>query len=308
VSSGRGGPLRLAARLARRRDSGERGPWRGVPTLNGVHSTAHAPTRIEVPVRVRFDEAGPDGKLRSSGLLRYVQDVAWIHSEGAGFGRDWYGERELMWLVRSIVLDVEDAVEYGTTLSVSTEVLGFRRVWARRRSEVARADEPGSRVATVLIDWVLLGPNGAPTRVPSEILGAFPVELPSFEPTRVALPSADDAVRHTLSVRPRDLDPMAHVNNAVYLDYLEEGVEQAGGADLLTRLPRRYRLEYILPAEPGAHLRGDVGRIESGCSYRLGDESGRELFRGVVESAAGQSAVGESAVGAFAVGQSARER
>jgi acyl-ACP thioesterase len=261
-----------------------------------VHRTAHAPTRVEVPVRVRFDEAGPDGMLRSSGLLRYAQDVAWIHSEGAGFGRDWYGARQLMWLVRSIVLDVEDAVEYGTTLTVTTEVLGFRRVWARRRSDVFRADAAGSRVATMLIDWVLLGPSGAPTRVPSEILGAFPVELPSFEPTRVAVPSADNGMRHALSVRPRDLDPMAHVNNAVYVDYLEEGVELAGGAHLLARLPRRYRLEYILPAEPGAHLVGTVGRIESGWSYRLGDELGRELFRGVVESA-GQSA-----------GQSARER
>jgi acyl-ACP thioesterase len=237
---------------------------------------------------VRFDEAGPDGKLRSSGLLRYVQDVAWIHSEGAGFGRDWYGARQLMWLVRSIVLDVEEAVEYGTTLTVTTEVLGFRRVWARRRSEVFRADARGSRVATMLIDWVLLGPSGTPTRVPPEILGAFPVELPSFEPTRVAVPSSEATVRHTLSVRPRDLDPMAHVNNAVYLDYLEEGVALAGGPELLARLPRRYRLEYILPAEPGARLEGSVNRIESGWSYRLSDEAGRELFRGLFESG-GQS-------------------
>ena len=207
------------------------------PTLSEVHRTTHAPTHVEVPVRVRFDEAGPDGTLRSSGLLRYAQDVAWIHSEGAGFGRDWYGARQLMWLVRSIVLDVEGAVEYGTTLTVTTEVLGFRRVWARRRSEDFRADAPASRVATMIIDWVLLGPSGTPTRVPPEILGAFPVELPSFEPTRVAVPSADDAVRHTLSVRPRDLDPMAHVNNAIYLDYLEEGVELAGGSDLLNARP-----------------------------------------------------------------------
>jgi acyl-ACP thioesterase len=257
-----------------------------------MHRTAHAPTRVEVAVRVRFDEAGPDGKLRCSALLRYVQDVAWIHSEGAGFGRDWYGARQLMWLVRSIVLDVEDAVEYGAALTITTEVLGFRRVWARRRSDIFRAGDGGgrgARVATVLIDWVLLGANGAPSRVPPEILGAFPVELPSFEPTRVPVAADADGFRHALAVRPRDLDPMAHVNNAVYLDYLEEGVELAGGADLLRHLPRRYRLEYILPAEPGAKLVGSVGRIESGWSYRLSDEAGRQLFRGLVESGENQS-------------------
>ena len=32
-------------------------------------------TRLERGYRVRFDEAGPDGTLRSSGYLRYAQDL-----------------------------------------------------------------------------------------------------------------------------------------------------------------------------------------------------------------------------------------
>jgi acyl-ACP thioesterase len=106
----------------------------------------------------------------------------------------------------------------------------------------------------------------------------------------VRLPAAEeDVFRHELSVSRRDLDPMAHVNNAVYLDYLEEGVELAGGAGSTGDLPRRYRLEYLLPAGPGARLVGRVGRVELGWSYRLNDEAGAELFRGVVESNTGQS-------------------
>ena len=49
----------------------------------------------EARYRVRFDEAGPDGHLRTSGLMRYAQDVAWQHSAALGFGRDWYLERGL---------------------------------------------------------------------------------------------------------------------------------------------------------------------------------------------------------------------
>ena len=56
--------------------------------------------RIERTYRVRFDEAGPDGSLKSGGYLRFAQDLAWIHSESGGFGRDWYSERGLTWLVR----------------------------------------------------------------------------------------------------------------------------------------------------------------------------------------------------------------
>ena len=50
---------------------------------------------------MRFDEAAPDGRLRTSGLLRYAQDLAWIHSASLGFDRGWYGERGLTWLVRA---------------------------------------------------------------------------------------------------------------------------------------------------------------------------------------------------------------
>ena len=32
--------------------------------------------------RVRFDEAGADGRVRTGSLLRYAQDIAWRHSEG----------------------------------------------------------------------------------------------------------------------------------------------------------------------------------------------------------------------------------
>ena len=56
-----------------------------------------SPSHHESTYRVRFDEAGPDGLLRASGLLRYAQDVAWMHSEALGFDRAWYRERDLAW-------------------------------------------------------------------------------------------------------------------------------------------------------------------------------------------------------------------
>ena len=31
--------------------------------------------------RVRFDEAGPDGVLRTSGFMRYAQDLAFVEGE-----------------------------------------------------------------------------------------------------------------------------------------------------------------------------------------------------------------------------------
>ena len=59
--------------------------------------------------------------------------MAWRHSEEAGFGRDWYDERAMHWLVRNVSLSLYRPVTYGDVLTIGTEVIGWRRVWARRR-------------------------------------------------------------------------------------------------------------------------------------------------------------------------------
>jgi acyl-ACP thioesterase len=245
---------------------------------------AGAPRRIERTYRVRFDEAGPDGYLRSSGYLRYAQDLAWIHSEGAGFGRDWYRDRALTWLVRAIELDIVGDAAYGTELQVSTEVVGFRRVWARRRNEF-RAAESERAVATAITDWVLLNERGAPTRVPREIVDIFAEAPTDYTPLRLGLPSApSDATPHKLSVRRSELDPMAHVNNAAYLDYLDE--HRHAGKRILQPLPtpRRYRAEFVVAAEPGDQLIARGWQDEIAWCYLLVDDGGRELFRARLET------------------------
>lgn len=243
-----------------------------------------APSRIERPYRVRFDEASADGHLRSSGYLRYAQDLAWIHSESAGFGRDWYSSRGLTWLARSVELEVLADVEYGAQLEVTTEVIGFRRVWARRRSEFRRHGAERV-VAAAMTDWVLLNARGVPVRPPDEIIDAFPVEVASFRPIRVVLPAAGASGAHSRQFAPRlsELDPLGHVNNASYLDYVEEHLAEIDQRGELRRRPRRYRVEFAWPAEPQMTIASELWEAAQGWNCRLRD-SERELFRGRLET------------------------
>src|SRR5919109_618580 len=105
------------------------------------------------PYRIRFDEAGPDGRIRTSVLLRYAQDVAWLHSISRGFGRDWYRERGVNWVVRAVDLEVLSPIGLGDVLAATTHVVGHRRVWARRQCEFRSDDRPVARVRT---DWLLI--------------------------------------------------------------------------------------------------------------------------------------------------------
>lgn len=257
--------------------------------MNGP-AVPREPDRCSAPFRVRFDEAGPDGRLRTSTLLRYAQDLAWYHSARRGFTRAWYAERGLTWLARAAEVAVLGAVGVGGELVATTRVVGWRRVWARRHTEFV--DEAGALVAWAHVDWVLLDVRGAPTRIPAAFEATFGAPGADFPLARVDAggPPAD-ADRASFAVRPQELDPMDHANNAVYADWVEERVIIAGGDDGLaaTRaLPRLLRLDYARAAERGATVAAatwpDPDRRSWSC--RIADPGGNDLLRARLEPGA----------------------
>ena len=249
--------------------------------------TSREPDACSAPYRVRFDEAGPDGLLRTSVLLRYAQDLAWFHSASRGFGRDWYAARGITWLVRAAEIAVVAPVTVGSELVGTTRVVGARRVWARRRTDFVGAG--GTPAAVVHIDWVLLDARGLPTRIPAEFDPVFGTTQLAIELGRVDLGSAPaDAAHATLTVRPQELDPMDHVNNAVYADWLEERVIAAGGLVDVRSIPRMARLDYARAAEAGASVVATTWREVNGpWSFRIADGAGADLLRARLQPGSG---------------------
>ena len=236
------------------------------------------PSFHETSYRVRFDESGPDGLMRTSGFMRYAQDLAWQHSTALGFGREWYASRGLTWLVRAAELVVLAPVPMSTKLLARTEVVGIRRVWARRRGTFRLPD--GTLAGWVNTDWVLIDGRGALTRVPPVFTEMFGGDELDGSVGRLALPETPaDADASDLAVRPHDLDPMGHANNAAYVDWFEEAVGRIDPVALRS-IPRRYRLEYALAADAGAPLVAAAWTDDGGWSFRLTHRTtGADLFR-----------------------------
>lgn len=252
---------------------------------------------LTVRYRVRFDECGPTGTLRAAAYLRYAQDVAWIHSERLGYDRDWYTRRGIAWLVRGVELELLEPVRTGQELDVTTRVIGFRRIWARRQTDVRTVDS--RLVAWALTDWVLTDRQGQPTRVPAEFPERFGLAAAPFSPIRVALPAQPpDALEVRFAVRYQELDPMGHANNAAYLEWIDElvrawagpgapdpgalgpgAVDPGAPPDPTARFPRRYRLEYLAPVGPASALVGTAWADGDGVACRLSDEAGAECSR-----------------------------
>jgi acyl-ACP thioesterase len=101
---------------------------------------------------------------------------------------------------------------------------------------------------------------------------------------KVCLPEVPaEAAERRFHVRRRDLDPLDHVNNSVYLDYFEEALETAGGQRQRNAMPRRYEMEYLAAAGHGGALVDRVWPHDGGWGYRLYREDGTELFRARLE-------------------------
>ena len=183
----------------------------------------------------------------------------------------------------------------GSRLVARTAIVGIRRVFARRRGEFLLED--GTSAGWVHTYWVLIDRRGALTRIPEVFSEVFGGTDPMGPIGRIPLPpTPPDAVVRRFAVRPHELDPLNHANNAVYLDWLEECIADAAGPEhpdgAGRALPRRYRMEFAMAAEAGDELAAAAWPDGAGWSYRLtGVNDGIDRFRARV--ATGQAAHGE---------------
>jgi len=177
--------------------------------------------------RIRHYECDAFGNLNNANFVRYMQETAFDASAAAGYNQERYNELGHHWLIRETEIEYLKPVRYGDTVAVKTWVVDFQRVRSRRAYEFTNEDS-GELVARGVTDWVyLINGSTRPATIPDEIIHAFFPEGPpdSFPPRvkfQTAPPPPPGKFEMDLLVKWQDLDPVQHVNNAVYLSYVEE--------------------------------------------------------------------------------------
>jgi acyl-CoA thioester hydrolase len=213
--------------------------------------------------RIRHYECDAFGHLNNANYVRYMQETAFDASAAAGFDHEKYDQLGHHWLIRETDIEYLKPVGYGDTLTVKTWVIDFHRVRSRRAYEFY-LNGSEDLIAKAETDWVYLNTeSGKPATIPAEMIqGFFPNGIPKQTPPRQKFkvppsPPAGKFETH-LRVTWNDLDPVQHVNNAVYLSYVEECGMQVISAHgwPVTRMMekgfaifiRRNQIQYRLPA------------------------------------------------------------
>jgi len=163
------------------------------------------------------------GELKVSALLGLLEQAAVEASTAAGFDAARYTRDGGLWIIRRTHLQRRVPVGGTDRVEVDTHVTDFRRARSLRRYVVRR---DATVVADATTDWVYCDlHSGRPIRIPEALRralgnGASPPMLP--RPPALPLADGPPDVTHEITTQPSHLDHVAHVNNAVYANFLED--------------------------------------------------------------------------------------
>ncbi len=219
--------------------------------------------------RVRYYECDAYGHVNNVNYLRYMQEAAFDASAAAGYDFARYRAMGRNWLTRRTDIEYLRPLRYGDSVEVKTWVMDFHRVLSRRAYEM-RSVASGELVARAVTDWVFVdAATGRPIRVPAEMVAAFmggdsPTDVPQREPFPEPAPPPPGVFRQRRRVSWTDIDTAQHVNNIMYMAYIE-----ACGMDVLAAhgwsvprmtaegfgmVLRRHQIEYLQPALLGDEI------------------------------------------------------
>ena len=211
--------------------------------------------------RVALSDTDPTGRLRLDACARYLQDVAAFDAIDADISAIG------IWLLRKNKIVVEELPTYGTEVKSMTYLTGSGRAWVERTSIISHSGS-GKALVRAKALWVLTSPEtGAPISVPDslyEIYGPLATvhKVAIRDGKRQSLPA--EASRFDWQIRISDQDIRGHLNNATYLEALEEalyreGVKLTTNQKMKCQITYRESTSYEDPADTYFMLSRDSG-------------------------------------------------
>jgi acyl-ACP thioesterase len=188
-------------------------------------------------------DCAPSGRVRLDALARFVQDIAYADAEDVGLSQS------AAWVVRRTRMRVEHFPRFGERLELATFCSGVGRMWAERRTSI-RGDAAGA--VEVVSLWVHLDPrSGRPTPLTSAELAVWGASASARKiSARLRHPAPEPTgERFPWRFRATECDLAGHVNNAAYLQPLEEELLGGGELDSID-----VEIEYRAPSQPGEKL------------------------------------------------------
>lgn len=114
------------------------------------------------------------GHMSNVAFVRWLQEVAILHSESVGYGFDAYRRIGGIFVIRRTEIDYLRPALRGDQIELRTWLSSWMAAKYIRETEFRRVSDGGTLVARASVTWGYLDvATGRPTRVPDEIREAF---------------------------------------------------------------------------------------------------------------------------------------
>jgi acyl-ACP thioesterase len=196
--------------------------------------------------RVRSYEVDPHHAIKLPVLCNYLQEIAWHHARHLGFGYFDLIERNQLWVMSRLVVEITSIPHWDDTIQLETWAKGTERFFALRdfRATNSRGDE----LINATSFWLLLdGEKKRPVR-----LDRFQDEVP-LETKKHALEESfrkgeeleAGEIADQRLVRYGELDQNNHVN---YVQFISWIVDSYSRQFVSEHMIRRFEINYIAEA------------------------------------------------------------
>jgi acyl-ACP thioesterase len=194
-------------------------------------------------VRPGLADCAPSGRVRLDALARWAQDIAYADAQDAGLAQ------AATWVIRRTRMRVNRFPRFGERLELATFCSGLGRMWAERRTTIAGADAGHAELVSL---WVHLDlATGRPTPLTEDELAVWGASAGERRVSARLGHLAPEAALDSFPWRFRatECDLAGHINNAAYLQPLEEELLENGDPQSID-----VEVEYRTPSQPGDKL------------------------------------------------------
>lgn len=241
-----------------------------------THHALLAASRITVSAPLRGYEMSQDGCLAPSGFARFFELMRW---ELGQRGRVRDPAMPKRGVVRAQTHRYLAELRFPDTWTGRTHLVHVGGSSLHYAHDVVRAD--GVRAIEARTVIVLLDDTGRPAQVPEYLRDYVDQELRPPPPLGAPEPTWADQATYRVTARPSDQDSFGHVNQARYVDFVDDA-RRALGLGPLRALSVAYERETLA----GDVLAISFQRVGEGLhAYRMLRESdGVVVNRGVLEA------------------------
>ena len=177
--------------------------------------------KIEISRRVDYTDVNPAFRLKLGVLFRYFQTAAVEHSERVGLGSQSLVGGGTVWILNKIGAKIHRYPIYREDIRIVTWHRGKKGIKAYRDFRVFSKEECLAEAASM---WLYLDlAQRKLKKIPPKMDQAYTVEPDATTIDVDAWTPDPPAPNKELRITTRysDLDPLGHVNNTIFFDFIE---------------------------------------------------------------------------------------